>query len=165
MAEIKKALSSRRGYRAHLTKLLQSVDELLRSNQPLTEDVTITLRDMHEQLQRKEGLISALDAKILETLDNDEEIESEVLQAEDITSLITTTKAKINHRLNPPPAPSSSQPHRTEPRESSDTATRLPKLDLPQFSGNPLYWQPFWDSFEAAVDTKTTVRCEVLIII
>ena len=158
MADIKKALSSRRGYRAHLTKLLQSVDELLRSvEKPLTDDVTITLRDMHEQLQRKEGLISALDAKILDALDNDEEIESEVLQAEDTASLIATAKAKITHHLTPPATPPSSRLRSTEPRDSSNTATHLPKLDLPQFSGNPLYWQPFWDSFEAAVDANTSL--------
>jgi len=29
--------------------------------------------------------------------------------------------------------------------------TRLPKLTLPSFSGNPLEFQIFWDSFEAAV--------------
>ena len=112
---------------------------------------------MHEQLQRKEGLISALDATILESLDNEEEIEAEVLQAENITSLIATAKAKITHRLRPPDAPSAPPSRRAEPRESSDTATRLPKLDLPQFSGNPLYWQPFWDCFEAAVDTNTSL--------
>ena len=30
-------------------------------------------------------------------------------------------------------------------------STRLPKLTLPQFSGDPLAWQGFWDSFEASV--------------
>jgi len=29
--------------------------------------------------------------------------------------------------------------------------TRLPKLTLPSFSGDPLTFQTFWDSFEAAV--------------
>ena len=29
--------------------------------------------------------------------------------------------------------------------------TRLPKLTLPQFSGDPLAWQGFWDSFETSV--------------
>ena len=32
------------------------------------------------------------------------------------------------------------------------TYTRLPKLPLPTFDGNPLEWQAFWDSFIAAVD-------------
>ena len=158
MAEIKKAISSRRGYRTCIKKLLRNVDELLGSEQPLTQGDNITLRDMHEQLKRKAELISTLDAKILESLDNEEEIEAEVLQAEDITSLISTATAKITHHLSPSDIPSSSHPHRTEPRESSsDTATRLPKLNLPQFSRNLLYWQPFWDSFKAAVDTNKSL--------
>ena len=31
------------------------------------------------------------------------------------------------------------------------SASRLPKLSLPMFSGNPLLWQTIWDSFEAGV--------------
>ena len=34
------------------------------------------------------------------------------------------------------------------------TYTRLPKLPLPTFDGNPLEWQAFWDSFTAAVDSN-----------
>ena len=75
--------------------------------------------------------MSALDAKILT---EDEEVE--VLQAEEVNSLITTAKNKITHCLAPL---ASTHSRHTEPRESSDTATRLLKLDLPQFSGNPLY--------------------------
>ena len=41
---------------------------------------------------------------------------------------------------------------------SSDGAhhsvSRLPKLSLPYFSGDPLMWQSFWDSFSAAVHTN-----------
>ena len=97
MAEIKKALSSRRRYRMHLTKLLQNLNELVRSEQPLTEGDNITLRDTLDQLQHKEGLIVCLDAKILELLTDDEEVEE--LQAEEINSLITTAKTKITHHL------------------------------------------------------------------
>ena len=31
---------------------------------------------------------------------------------------------------------------------------RLPKLSLPTFSGNILYWTPFWDSFRNEVDER-----------
>ena len=33
-------------------------------------------------------------------------------------------------------------------------ASRLPKLSLPTFSGDPLTWQTFWDSFYAAIDAN-----------
>ena len=34
---------------------------------------------------------------------------------------------------------------------SSNHGSRLPKLNLPTFTGNPLHWCTFWDSFEASV--------------
>ena len=35
--------------------------------------------------------------------------------------------------------------------------TRLPKLTLPTFAGNPLAWQSFWDSFSAAVHSNNSL--------
>ena len=35
------------------------------------------------------------------------------------------------------------------------TASRLPKLDLPRYSGDPLGWLTFWDSFNAAVHSNS----------
>ena len=43
----------------------------------------------------------------------------------------------------------------TLPTKSTTQAhSRLPKLTLPTFNGNPLQWQTFWDSFTAAVDAN-----------
>jgi len=41
--------------------------------------------------------------------------------------------------------------------EHDNRVTRLPKLELPQFSGNPLLWQSFWDIFEASVHTNNSL--------
>ena len=41
--------------------------------------------------------------------------------------------------------------HAHHTNEGFGNSTRLPKLNLPQFSGDPLAWQTFWDSFEAAI--------------
>jgi len=88
MAEIKRATSSRREYHAHLTKLLQSVDECLSVTTPFTADQTATLNDLHEQLKRKETLIATLDKQILESLNDDDEIESEIVLTEEIDQLL-----------------------------------------------------------------------------
>ena len=40
--------------------------------------------------------------------------------------------------------------------EASETS-RLPKLSLPTFNGNPLQWQTFWDSFNAAVHSNSNL--------
>ena len=57
--------------------------------------------------------------------------------------------------LQPPPL-SNSMPQPALPSNSGSTnrepvAVRLPKLTIPMFGGDPLDWQPFWDSFEAAI--------------
>ena len=42
----------------------------------------------------------------------------------------------------------------TQVRDTPLTFSRLPKLTLPIFTGNPLEWQTFWDSFTAGVDSN-----------
>ena len=49
----------------------------------------------------------------------------------------------------------SSSSHSSITGQSS--VSRLPKLSLPTFTGNPLSWQTFYDSFSAAVDSSPTL--------
>ena len=39
------------------------------------------------------------------------------------------------------------------------TIAQLSKLSLPTFSGDPLEWQTFWDSFDAAVHSHVGPLC------
>ena len=52
-----------------------------------------------------------------------------------------------------------SAPHLSSNQTTShhNHSSRLPKLNLPTFSGNPLRWLTFWDSFEAAVHSNTSL--------
>ena len=102
MAELKRHISSQRGFRAHLSKLLQTLNETLsEAHSPLNEDQIATLKDLHDQLDRKQELISALDAKILKGITEDTEIEAEVLQTEETNSSKSNAKAKIVQHLKP----------------------------------------------------------------
>ena len=159
MAGIKRAQCSRRGYRSQLKKILASVDELLASPDTLSEDNTATLWDLYEQLQRKEELITPLDAKILEATEEDDVIEAEVLQTEVINTTMSTAKAKIKHRLRSVTVQDTTAPPPPTDRhmKREGRVTFLPKLELPQFSGNPLLWQSFWDTFEASVHTSNSL--------
>ena len=38
-----------------------------------------------------------------------------------------------------------------------NSTVHLPRLDLPTFSGNALEWQPFWDGFNAAVNSNPSI--------
>ena len=45
--------------------------------------------------------------------------------------------------------------HDSTPSSVYHNASRLPKLTLPTFNGDPLQWETFWDSFDAAVNSNT----------
>ena len=53
--------------------------------------------------------------------------------------------------------PSLTVPPHVPVNVTSQSTTRLPKLTLPTFSGNPLMWQTFWDSFSAAVHSNNSL--------
>ena len=44
--------------------------------------------------------------------------------------------------------------HRGDRGDTASSVRRLPKLNLPTFSGEPLSWQTFWDFFSVAVDSN-----------
>jgi len=91
-------------------------------------------------------------------------MKAEILQAKETTSLISTAMAKIISRLNPTTSMTvmNTSSHTTSSPPTPgyqieypyESITRLPKLDLLQFSGNPFDWQPFWDFFQVAVDSN-----------
>jgi len=61
-------------------------------------------------------------------------------------------KAVAKKPTDPVSADIANVPINTPPLMPTTTHSRLPKLTLPTFNGNPLKWQTFWDSFTAAVD-------------
>ena len=229
MEEIQRHRGSRKGYRAHLTRLIANADEVMNTDTSnLTEESTIktttTLQSLIHQLNRKEKLISDLDAKILPLINDENEIETEVYETEEIqckiagnintfinTCLQRSTQQPTQSeqpRSKPPdtqPTPVSNTPgtdsteHSTVTLESSTSSpstlsdnsststqsvaaphpprdnlvppsdsgatssergvvVRLPKLTIPTFGGDPLDWQPFWDSFEAAIHNNSQLN-------
>ena len=54
---------------------------------------------------------------------------------------------ELKLQINPPPPPL--DPPIADPQNRLQS--RLPKLELPEFDGNILFWRPFWDVFENEV--------------
>ena len=161
---------SRRGFRAHLATLTTSLNELSgRSKEhPLEEDDVIALTSLLEQLTRKKQILSDLDEKIVALVD-EKDLEAEIVESEELQSSISRNITRAKRLLNnpKPPASTSDSPHRDggERREerpiagavAHDNIIRLPRLNMPVFSGDPLSWEPFWDSFKAAVHSSPSL--------
>ena len=73
----------------------------------------------------------------------------------DLTSANTRTTADRTMHASPTVTVSDSMHQTTDTPHQN--ISRLPKLNLPYFSGDPLVWQTFWDSFEAAIHSNPSL--------
>ena len=97
MEELKRLRSSQRGYRAHLSKTLSSVAEILQGDPttPLRELDAVLLTNTLEQLQQKKEILCDLDKKIVDRITDENELESEVYEAEEQEALLLDKNIKI----------------------------------------------------------------------
>ena len=108
MDELKKLVSSRRGHKSHLSKVLNNVDEILqklsytKESEPdstLTSSEAILLAEYQKQFRRKAEIFNELDEKIIENTDDEEKLEAAVFDSADLQSMLSEKIALISHTL------------------------------------------------------------------
>ena len=97
---IKRHRLSRRGYRSHLTRITTATTAIIEKEpSELTESDFASLTDRQRQLDRKKEILTDVDAKIIALVEDDEELEGEVLEAEEIQERISQQAAQIDRIL------------------------------------------------------------------
>ena len=86
MEELPKLLASRRAHKAHLTKLRHKIDETAAGT--TTHNEIALLKSLVNQLKQKRQTLKELNDKIAVLLETPEELEAEILDAEELDSLI-----------------------------------------------------------------------------
>ena len=167
MEELQRKKASRKAYRSHLTRLLRKVDAILDSETRSTETQIATLTSSIEQLTERGTLLRELDGQIATTIQTESELEAEIIEAEATQEAIRDKISQIRRKIDShassvsrPMSVSASEfvPSDPSPRREPPVS-RLPKLNLPSFAGDPLTWQSFWDSFKAAVHSNAALDC------
>ncbi|CAB4001733.1 Hypothetical predicted protein, partial [Paramuricea clavata] len=151
-----------------ITSLKRIVDQLARKRSILEEpdEKIVGMIEDPKELERE----------IFQTEDIKEEIDETAAQISNIIEHFQSTKLsqmntndqtdsgtpnEIVQQDNSPPvntqSQQDSQPSTNAQSHLINQNSRLPKLNLPTFSGNPLQWFTFWDSFEAAVHSNSTL--------
>ena len=90
--------TSRAGFRAHLTKLLEKAGTLMDKEMP-SEVELVSLKNTLEQLARKRDKLKDLDERIAALLEEPDEIEKEAFETEDIQDSIDETSLQISSFL------------------------------------------------------------------
>ena len=97
MEEIKRLRSSRRGFRAHLSKIVTGIQKIVEQDPslPLSESDVASLSDFREQLKRKKEILIDLDAKIANLTEREDELEAEIFESEEIQETISQQTTRI----------------------------------------------------------------------
>jgi hypothetical protein len=174
MASIRSLISKRGENRTATTKLIQAINATI-ADAAIPRDrkihlLTKKLEDLHTKLKHMEKL----DTEIVDNL-ADADIETDITDAQTVNFTNQEARDEAEYELqkliderdadiaaaaaaaalaNPQQLP----PANLNPTINVTTATdssHLPKFNLPDFNGNILMWNAFWDVFEVEVHQKT----------
>ena len=111
------------------------------------------LKQLKISLANRLETIRALDAEILDELDDEKGIEEEIEEAGDFSERVLRIVESVLSRKDK--AESGSDSASPNPTATSATSgnkhAKLPRLTLKSFFGDPGQWLTFWDSFRSAV--------------
>ena len=122
---------------------------ILENYEPSNE---IKLRQQKIILEEQLGTLQSLDDQILELLTDDTQIATEIDESGEFRAGIHEIMIRIDKLL----ISKEDKKQKCEQVVTSKTgaSAKLPKLQIPKFSGNPCQWNSFWDSFCAGVHNR-----------
>ena len=125
----------RGGHKAYASKLITKIKG---------EVSPTELQQLREELIRQRDLIIQLNESILETMESDIDIATDIEES----SLFIMQINALLAQTSKPTSNSHSQ------REKPNTV-KLPEIKLVKFSGDPLQWQKFYDLFKTAIHDRS----------
>ena len=147
MAEgLRRKEGKRRGFWDVLVGRLEEAKDIL-----MAADVDpVKLEKLRLYVNEKHSALKKLDEEILELLDDDEAIVTEISDADKFNDRIYESLAKIEVQLRSVSTVSKGRSAMVS-SEAVASKTKLPKLNLPVFKGNVMEWLTFWDLYNVAV--------------
>ena len=139
-----KKKSIRVGHKTSATKTIRQIENFIASETPDREKLLLLRLTLNEKLET----IKALDTKVIELIEEDEALASEIEQVDNYKEGVFQALIRIDRVTK---APSTRSPSTSIEGEARSSHVRLPKLQLQSFNGDLTKWTSFWQSFESAV--------------
>lgn len=145
--ELEASKQQRRAVRAAFTKIVNKLEEVLKSKNPDVDDMDIFL----EQLEEKRKQLRICDDAILKMVQEkgctQKDYDTEYNAAEEYHDKFIALKMKTKKLISK----NNSTRSTVDVTEASTSATpkyRLPEIELRKFNGDPREWLNFWSQFE-----------------
>ena len=166
MSQQTKENKSRTAHRSYTRKLIHKAGEVC-NNYDGTKPGEIKLEGLKRDLSEKLTILDKLDNSIIETVEEEKDIEAEINESSEFRSSIHEAisqidlclqehKVKHNGGHDPNGSLSSSSMVNSSYSDGKQNV-RLPKLNLKHFKGDPIKFQAFWDSFETTIHNNEDV--------
>ena len=151
---------SRASHKAVATKYWTEVESLILPTRSVSlEDALIRLDQLHKNLTRKQNFLGDLNSKIQDKFDNEESLEDDILLSEEFDDTLVQQLNQVDRFIKRNSIAASNSSSSSLPSSArstpSSTTTKLPKLDLPTFSGDNLTCISFFDLFKGAVHNNS----------
>ena len=146
----------RAGHKASATKTIRQIEDILADDASNAERLSLLRLTLNEKLET----IKALDSEVIELIEDEGTLATEIEQADDYKESIFGTLIKVDRVMKAPPTRVPPTPvtlpvdTRAPPPDSRSSRIRLPKLQLRSFGGDLTKWTTFWESFESAVHSN-----------
>ena len=140
MADVERLRRGRNAAKGWLKKAGESLVKALESKKPDRYEIETLVSLFDKRLGNFESSQSALE---LEQSEEETETDQSAAGYLDQLMLVRANAAKLLRKMEAMDAAE------TEPQSG---LAKLPRLDLPHFSGKPEEWPPFWEAFTVAVD-------------
>ncbi|GBN80335.1 hypothetical protein AVEN_65111-1 [Araneus ventricosus] len=137
--------SKRKVLRTAVSKLFTRIENEIKN----TNVNECSLEESLKLLTVKAEELSKLDLQIEELLDSDS-FEAEFEASQDYAERINIWQFRAERKLNELTGSSESM-------NDNKQVVRLPKLTIPKFNGDSLYWNSFWNSFRVAIHNNTSL--------
>ena len=124
----------------------------------LEDELKTKLNILKQQIKCKLAKLNEVDKKILDLCDV-KNIGAEVLESEEYTARVTSRIVRLESVVNKSEIQVINTAPAVETLHISPTQIRakLPKITLQKFRGNITNWNPFWESFKAAVHENNSI--------
>jgi len=159
-SSLNRKINKRSALRKQFTKVLNQASDYLQQSEERDEG---KLKGFEKTLERKSEELRAVDDDIQNEIEEnkvEEDVEESELVFETLDELLANIGLKLSEMQIPKSASESGSIIDSATSASSFSKSvkcKLPKLEIPAFSGEPLEWQGFWDRFSLSVDSNESV--------
>ena len=153
----------RAGHRGVVTKRLAEVNGLMgtEGGEDRPRPDSLKLAQLQMALKEKLEVLKQLDGEILDLLASEEDIATEIEQADDYNHNIYEALVRMEEVLTPTGGNGRSSPGSRSGTEGGAAETsptqlkaKLPELTLRKFDGDIIQWVTFWDAYKSAIHTN-----------